>query len=300
MDYDSVAGFGVKGVRRAAILVVLVGLALLSATEVAGVGRRGLPYAGRVEKEVRSQYSHIRVRRQDSVRTLTFVRDTGEEVWETQMDLDKPHHLRFDYLRHMFLSYAFRPEHEKVLIVGLGGGSMVQFLKRYDPEVAVDAVEIDPAVVDIADKFFGVRSEGKVTVHTADALKFLENAETRYDVIYMDAFLKPSRATDTTGMPLHLKTVQFYRDLQKKIQPDGLVAFNLNTNPNTRADVAAIREAFANIYIFPLPGRTGCVVIASPSEKREATTALRANAKKIDARFKADFSFESMIRRVGR
>jgi hypothetical protein len=65
------------------------------------------------------------------------------------MNLKSPHVLRFTYLQHMFASYLLQPKQSKVLIVGLGGGSMVHFLQKHDPTVAVDAVEIDPVVVQL-------------------------------------------------------------------------------------------------------------------------------------------------------
>src|SRR5262245_20296889 len=87
---------------------------------------------GVLEVDVRSKFSHIKVRKDGNVRTLYFVRDSGEEVIESQLDLNKPHDLIVTYTRYMFLSYAFKPKQERVLIVGLGGGSMVHFMKHYD------------------------------------------------------------------------------------------------------------------------------------------------------------------------
>src|SRR5262245_12026275 len=121
-----------------------------------------------VEHEEKSDYSRIRVTRAKNVRTLWFVRDSGEAIVESIVDVDKPHELLVEYTRYMFTSYLFRPKQEKVLIIGLGGGSMIHFLKHYDPNVKVDVVEIDPAVVKVADKFFGVRSEGNVNVINKD------------------------------------------------------------------------------------------------------------------------------------
>src|SRR4029453_5987426 len=130
-------------------------------------------------------FSHVRVRRQGSVRSLLFVRDTGEEALETQIDLRHPQVLRFEYLRHFFASYLLRPEQREVLVVGLGGGSMLHFFAAVDPQLKVDAVEIDPLVVEIADKHFGVRSTPTVRIIVADGLKFLAETEKKYDAIYM-------------------------------------------------------------------------------------------------------------------
>ena len=152
---------------------------------------------GAVEFETRSTFSHIRIRRSGSVRTMIFVRDSGEEAWESQMNLRSPHVLRFTYLQHMFASYLLQPEQSRVMIVGLGGGSMVHFLQKYDPKVKIEAVEIDPVVVELAERFFSVRQNENVRLVVADAFDFLKQTQNRYDVIYMDAFLKPWQAPTT-------------------------------------------------------------------------------------------------------
>lgn len=285
-------------VQIAAALGVLA-LLPLSAPAVAFEGF-GFGPTGVLELDVKSDYSHIRIRRANTVRTMAFVRDTGEEALESQVDLNAPHELRFAYLQHMFLSYVFRPQQEKVLIVGLGGGSMVHFLKRYDPAVQVEVVEIDPVVVRLADQYFGVRSADNVKIITADAFEYLATTPSQYDVIYMDAFLKPSRETDSTGVPLRLRTIRFYQAVQKKLTPGGLVVFNLNPHAEIRADVQMIRAAFPQTYLFALPGQWGLVAVAALSATREPVPDMLRRAVELDRRFQASFSFSTLVRHLTR
>jgi len=253
---------------------------------------------GEVEVDVKSDYSRIRIRKADSVRSLWFVRDSGEEVIESIVDLDKPHELLVDYTRFMFLSYLFRPRQEKVLIVGLGGGAMIHFINHYDAKLKTDVVEIDPTIVKFADKYFGVRTGGNVNVVTTDGFEYLKKTESRYDVIYMDAFLKPSGDTDETGVPLRLKTIRFYKEVQKKLVPDGMVVFNINPHSMIDDDVKNIRDAFPQTYVFQLPNSEGLVVVGSLSERRVELPALLTRAAELDRRFKASFSFQDMVRRL--
>jgi spermidine synthase len=252
---------------------------------------------GDTELEVKSNYSRIKVTRRNSTRTLWFIRDNGEEVIESQVDLERPDDLLIEYTRYMFLSYLFRPNPEKVLIVGLGGGSMVHFLQRHDPKVKVDVVEIDPMIATIADRYFGVRTGRNVTINVGDGLEYLSRSDAKYDVIYMDAFLRPSGGTDKTGVPLHLKTLKFYSEIQKRLNPDGVVVFNLNPHLSVRQDIHTIQEAFPNTYVFRLT-YDGYVVVASTAEKAFSPTALSAEAARIDKRFKAPFSFRKMASRL--
>jgi spermidine synthase len=288
------------GRRRFYLVLGMAALALgfwfVSDCGFAGGGR------GTLDADITSTYSHMRITTANNVRTLWFVRDPiragqpGEEVIESQIKLDMPHDLLIDYTKYMFLSYLFKPKQDKVLIVGLGGGAMIHFLKKYDPNLKVDVVEIDPKIVEVADKYFGVRAGGNVNIVTQDAFVYLKDTKEKYDVIYMDAFLKPSRETDETGSLLKLKTLQFYRSLHQKLNPNGMVVYNINPHPRINNDVANIRESFPQSYVYELPYGGGLVVVGSLSKERLSRDTLREDADKLDARFKTSFRFRDMAR----
>ena len=183
--------------------------------------------------------------------------------------------------------------------MGLGGGAMVHFLRHYDPEVRVDALEIDPVVVQVADRYFDTRSGGNVNIITADGVRYLAETHEHYDVIYMDAFLKPSQDTDATGKPLAMKTQQFYKDLQKKLTAKGLVVFNVNPHQTVEADLRVIRAAFAQTYVFHTAD-TNIIVLGSPARTREDMTSLRQRARELDRRLKTTFSFQDLLRNLAR
>lgn len=256
--------------------------------------------AGPVEYEVTSDFSHIRVRGRDRVRTLLFVGQQGREVIESKVDLNQPHRMLLPYTRFMFVSYLFAPRHGRSLIVGLGGGTMVHFLKHYDTELQLDVVEIDPAIVRVADEYFHVRTDGNVKIINQDALKFLRNDGPRYDVIYMDAFLESSDSTDATGIPLHLKTMPFFARIQARLDPRGLVVFNLHQYRNHQEDVRAIRTAFPQAYVFRVPTRGNVIVAASMIETRLDQETLLLRAAELDRNSLPGFSFQELIENLVR
>ncbi|MHC4178243.1 MAG: spermidine synthase [Planctomycetota bacterium] len=285
--------------RRHLLVTLLLGLGVWvcwPSLRTEAQGNFGYAAPGVTELEVKSEFSHIIVRRQRNHRSLIFVHDDGMEVLESKLDLDRPHRLLLPYTRYMFASYLLRPKQEHVLIVGLGGGSMVHFLKRNDPELRVDVVEIDPMVVKIADKYFGTRSGGKVRILLDDASKYLTTTPQRYGVIYMDAFLKPSQETDISGVPLRLKTVQFLKRVQKKLKPGGLMVFNVHLYDDTKETLAAIRSAFPQVYVFQVSHRRSLVVVGSLAEEREKPADLRLRARQLDRRFRASFSFQRLAK----
>ena len=257
--------------------------------------------AGVLEHETQSEFSRIRIRKLGTVRSMIFVRDSGEEALESSIDLRQPHVLQFEYLKFLFTSYLLRPQQEVVLIVGLGAGGMIHFLRHVDPELRIDAVEIDPVVVKLAAEYFNTRSGVGVNVVTGDGLKFLAETGTKYDVIYVDAFLKPSAGTDDTGAPLKLRTLQFYKMMQSKLKPGGLVAFNLNPHANLVEDLKNVGEAFPQAYVFPLVLFGGAVALGSTEARRVDGAELERRGRELDRRFGApSMSFHEMSLRLRR
>lgn len=249
---------------------------------------------GRLEHEEVSAFSRIRVRRSGDVRALTFVRDSGQEVVQSRVDLTAPHVLQSAYARSMFASYLYQPAPRRILIVGLGGGAMVRFLSHHEPEAEIDAVEIDPVVVRLADRYFGVRSDGRIRVHTADGVAFVEAAERRYDLILMDAFLRPSETTDETGVPKGLKTATFLGRLKRALAPGGVVAFNINEHEQMASDIAAVKAAFGQVAVYRCPPMDDKVAIAVEG-RLPGDDEVRARIGGLDARFGGALSFADVL-----
>jgi spermidine synthase len=245
--------------------------------------------------EGRSPYSHFLVRDFRSTRGLYFVRDSGEVVQESEIDRDAPYRMVVPYTRVMFASYLLRPQQKRSLIVGLGGGAMVHFLRHYDPQQSIDAVEIDPEIVAAAQKWFGVKVDRQTKLITQDAFVFLKRPSAQYDVIYMDAFLKPAGDTDSTGVPLRMKTAAFLKtDVISRLKPGGVVVFNINGHPKMDEDLEIIRGVFPQTYRFGVPGTNNLIVIGSTFSARLGREQLERAGAAVDGKFHADFSFKSV------
>ena len=211
-------------------------------------------YGPVIHEEV-SEFSKIRVRGKKSQRHLLFVSDSGGEGLQSSIDLKEPGELQVPYTRWLFASLLFKPRQEKVLIIGLGGGGMVRFIQGNLPETHVDVVEIDPAVVAIADQYFETRPDEQTNIYTEDAFVYIEESKQKYDVIYMDAFLRPGVDSEAGSATARLRTVEFVRQLKARLKPDGLLACNLVTRRKTTpADLAALREVFKTVKQLPVPG----------------------------------------------
>lgn len=248
-----------------------------------------------VVHEVRSSFSHIRIRDSGPRRGLFFVGEGGREVLQTLIDQRHPHRLQHPYSHTMQVGLLYQPDASMCLLVGLGGGAMVRFLNHDFPEMQLDVVEIDPVVVALAREFFGTVPGPRTRIITEDAFQYLRQAPERYDVIFMDAFLMPGKQAGATDAFLRLKTATFLQSLRERLRPGGVVVFNMVEGADTAAHIEDIRSAFSVAEVFRPPLTGNVIVVGLPSGRRPSDGELRQRARVLDSRGERGFSFERLL-----
>src|SRR5712691_10709106 len=166
-----------------------------------------------------SRYNTIIVTEDHSgLRTLLF--ESGGSRQSVVKPGD-PDHLELPYARVALAGLALCEEPRRILVVGLGGGTLPMFLRKHYPNAAIDVAQIDPDVVDVAKKFFGFREDERMQVHVGDGRRFIENVrQPQYDVIYLDAF-------GAYNVPEHLATQEFLRAVRRAVVPSGVAIGNV-------------------------------------------------------------------------
>ncbi len=168
--------------------------------------------------EKTSAYSTIVVTEEgNGLRVLRFGKGG---VRQSVVKLGDPDHLALPYVQVALAGLALSEEPRRFLIVGLGGGTLPMFLRKHYPNATIDAVDIDPEVVDVAKKFFGFREDGLMKAHVSDGRQFIEKSRRPYDVIILDAF-------GSNSIPAHLTTQEFLRAVRRTVTPGGVVVCNL-------------------------------------------------------------------------
>ena len=79
----------------------------------------------------------------------------------------------------------------KMLAIGIGGGSMPMFLLHFFSSLSIDAVEIDPVVIDAAKSSMGFPEQNdRLGLYVQDAAAFAQEHQSKkqYDFVYIDAF----------------------------------------------------------------------------------------------------------------
>jgi len=168
-----------------------------------------------------STFSPIVIYEQSGERCMNFgsLQAPGRQ---TCIDIDDPDTMVFGYTRMMMSALFIHPDPERILIVGLGGGTLPRALASVLPKASIHTIEIDPAVVRVAERFFGFRQSSRQKVFVEDGRAFIERAHAQkeqYDLILLDAF-------DVDYIPPHLLTVEFLQHAKEVLSPDGVLVAN--------------------------------------------------------------------------
>lgn len=213
--------------------------------------------------ETTSPYHHIRVVDERGFRLLSF-----DGSMETRMLLADPAKGHFEYTEYFQMPWLWNSQLSNVLMIGLGGASTQRAYLRYAPNVAVDSVEIDPAVVNVARQFFHFKDTPTNRVVVSDGRVFLRRSPKKYDALIMDAYVKSRYGS---FIPYHLVTQEFFKMADERLTENGVVAYNvIGTLHGWRADILGavyktMKSVFPQVYMFPASDSQNVVLIGTKS-----------------------------------
>ena len=193
-----------------------------------------------------SQYHRIAVVQDEESRYLRF-----DSSFQSGMYRDDPFRTRFGYSDYLQLPFVYRERTGKVLYIGLGGGSAPKRSWRDFPGVRIDAVELDPEVVDVAYEYFELPRDPRLRVAVEDGRRYVSANEGPWDVIAVDAFYSDS-------IPFHLATREFLELAKSRLTPGGLVVTNIIGAVNGRDSrlfrsmLRTYRSVFPTVAIHPV------------------------------------------------
>ncbi len=220
------------------------------------------PAQQKVLYEKQSPYNTIVVTEDDQgLRTLWFEEGGARQ---SVVKLGDPDHIELPYAEVMPVGLALVEEPKRVLIVGLGGGTIPSFLRKHYPKMAIDVVDIDPDVVAVAKRFFGFREDATMRAHVADGRRFIEQRGGRYDVIFLDAF-------GSENIPYHLATREFLQAVRRALTPKGIAVGNVWSSSSNRLYDSMVRtyqDVFDQLYIVDVRDAGNKILIALPRKGR--------------------------------
>jgi spermidine synthase len=238
----------------------------------------------------RSLYRQVLVYQDEGMRCLCFTRGCAIGR-QSCMVTAQPDRLVFDYTHMMMAALFMGPRPQRILIIGLGGGSLPRALAKSVPEASVDVVDIDPAVVRVARQYFNFVPGPRTQVFEEDGRVFVRRtarASQSYDLILLDAY-------DHEYIPEHLLTREFLLEVKRLLTPGGVVAANtFSSSKLYDSESVTYREVFGEFYNLKAENR----VIIVRNGTLPAMTSIRQNAALWAPAFRAlDIDAEHMAGR---
>jgi len=236
---------------------------------------------------VQSSYNDIYVNKRRSDLTMSF-QLKGWDYTESVSNLRDPDDLVLRYAQTMTIATAFPTEPKKILMLGLGGGSLSTYLGRFMPDATIDTVEIDRRVIDVAKTYFGIRETERVRYFDADGRVFLNRNRQLYDLILLDAYRGGF-------VPFHLLTKEFYALVKQRLTPGGAVASNVHDGTKLyHSTVKTLGEVFSDIDLFP-SGQGEVIALGMNAPIDKETLAQRAAT--LQERYKFRFPLPDQLAR---
>ena len=225
--------------------------------------------------------------------TGTFMLDTSGmrhlhfdlKAVQSSMRLEDPAGLVTAYAQKMMAFLLFNRAPRDILMIGLGGGSLVKFCHRHLENTRLTVVEIDPDVVALREWFHIPPDDARLQVLLEDGADFVQRGDWAADVLLIDAF-------DRAGVAPSLASKDFYVHAFRYLRPGGLLVMNL---AGERARYVAHLEQLCKacpgpVLLVPVATDGNLLIFAFAQQTQAWTFAsLEATAEELQSEFALEF-----------
>jgi len=210
----------------------------------------------------------------------------GSDTIQSSMRLARPNDLELAYTRSMMGFLLFRPWPERVLMIGLGGGSLAKFVYHRMPWARLEVVEVNPQVVAVARNSFHVpEDDTRFRIRVGDGAERVAQTGESADVILVDGY-------DADSQVAELASRDFYEACQRRLHPGGVLVVNLwGSDHRFEAYVRRIEAAFPRGTLCLPADRPGNIIVFA---FRDAPASLlwddlTARGRELEARYGLEF-----------
>lgn len=222
-----------------------------------------------------------------------FVVDDGEKrylyfsvrLMQSAMSLAAPNALELGYTRKMMSFLLFNPRPKRIVLIGLGGGSLVKFCHHRLPATHFAAIELDPDVIALAEAFLLPPEGPRLQIIHGDGADYVAQTEKGIDALLVDAF-------DKSGFAPGLANREFLESAQGKLSGSGILVVNLAGDKESYAGlIGQAMDVFDDqVIVFSVPEDGNHILLAFKDPYFEPRWRQVHNfAKELRARFGLDF-----------
>lgn len=222
--------------------------------------------------------SPIDISEEAGVRYLHF----GSAWVQGAMRIRRPADLELAYTREMMAGLLMHegwnagPEWpQRILLVGLGAGSLAKFCYWKLPHARITVVEINPVVWAAARQYFKLPpDDARLNIEIADGVEFMRTDTGTYDYILVDGYDKDAKVGLLDSSP-------FYESCYEKLSAHGILSANMfGRSRKYEPSLQRLARAFnQRALAFPSCDSGNVVAFAARGEVIKATlTELRQRA----------------------
>ena len=136
---------------------------------------------------------------------------------QSAMSLQDPYKLCLAYTRKMMAFLLFNNAPQRILILGLGGGSLAKFCHRGLPSATITAVEVNSDVLALREEFCIPTDNDRFRVIRGDGAAYVAGLRRHKDVILADA-------CDRSGIAPQFDALEFYRNARRGLSAQGVLS----------------------------------------------------------------------------
>jgi len=254
----------------------LVGLAFL--ISLFGLRQPVLP--ANVMLETESAYNQIRL--VDTQKFILLTLNSQRYVLSQSAYVKDGTLFRFSLIDLFSIGPAIRPV-KNLLILGMSGGASVRQFQQFFPEIKIDAVEIDPKIIEIAQKSFGIKESDGLSIFEADARPFLAKSDKKYDMVEIDLF------QGNPYIPFYVVTREFFQSVLAHLNDQGLIMMNIfapGQQEILEPVLATMKSVFPSVFTVPIYDNVLVVATRSSTNAEEIKNQIENSQAKISSDLK--------------
>ena len=229
-----------------------------------------------------------------------FIIDSGQHrrlqfdlyTVQSAMHREHPDRLILPYTRKMMAFLLFNDAPARILLLGLGGGSLAKFCYRRLPYTAITAVEVNPDVIALREEFHIPPDDDRFRVICTDAGDYVARLGLSQDVILADA-------CDRDGIAPELNAIEFYQQAHRCLFSGGVFVANMCGDLDScAAHVGKIRTVFGDDIMTLQVRPDGNLIVFAFKEKRSGIDWEQLEATAVDLKRKLGLDFPRYVRRI--
>ena len=190
------------------------------------------------EAETQTEQALVRIEQERGKWLLKF--DNDREAIQSAIDPDKPQHLIMQNLQYLMGVLLFIPPPKRILVLGVGGGSIIHFLRHHLPTARITGVANNGELLVIAQNQMGLPAADETLEYVIDDARiFINQCQDQFDLIVVDIF-------NAGTSPEWVTRTQFGKNLKTCLSQQGAVAYNLllTTDDEFTRFYQSLRETF--------------------------------------------------------